>query len=211
MPFSRKIYFSDKPLILTVNAAAYKTEHPVAAGYLTLTGAFQRNFRLAFEHLSRPRTLGAVIEDVSPDALLAELHQLYQPIDAAGGVVENEHGDVLMIYRRGRWDLPKGKRDDGEDMNQCALREVSEETGLHRLNLTEKVCDTYHIYAQNGQKLVKTTAWFRMKGTDEEKPSPQAEENIQEARWIARKELGPIAFKSYEAIREVLHAAGYRW
>lgn len=211
MPFSRKIYFSDKPLILTNNAAAYKAEHPVAAGYLTLTGAFQRNFRLAFEHLSRSRTLGAIVEDISPDALLSELHQLYQPIDAAGGVVENEAGDVLMIYRRGRWDLPKGKRDDGENMAECARREVSEETGLYQLQLGEKICDTYHIYAQYGQKLVKTTAWYVMKGTNAEKPQPQAEENIQEARWVKKEELAPIAFKSYEAIREVLHAAGYSW
>lgn len=211
MPFSRKIYFSDKPLILTDSAAAYKAEHPVAAGYLTLTGAFQRNYRLAFEHLGRPRTLGAIIEDVSADALLAELHQLYTPIDAAGGVVENEDGNVLMIYRRGRWDLPKGKRDDGEEMDECAVREVSEETGLHQLRLQEKVCDTYHIYAQRGQQLLKTTTWYRMRGTNAETPSPQAEENIQEARWVKPQELGPIAFKSYEAIREVLHAAGYHW
>lgn len=211
MLFSRKIYFSDKPLILTNSAAEYKAEHPVAAGYLTLTGAFHRNFRLAFEHLSKPRTLGAIVEDIATDALLAELHELYQPIDAAGGVVENENGDILMIYRRGRWDLPKGKRDDGEEMAECARREVSEETGLHKLALSEKVCDTYHIYAQHGQRLVKTTAWYRMTGTNAETPLPQAEENIQEARWVKKQELGPIAFKSYEAIREVLHAAGYSW
>ena len=211
MPFSRKIYFNDKPLILTDSAGIYKASHPAAAGYLSLTGAFPRNFRMAFQHLGTPRTLGAIIEDISPDALLSELHKLYQPIDAAGGIVENEDGGVLMIYRRGRWDLPKGKRDDGEQMDECALREVSEETGLHRLALKEKVCDTYHIYAQHGQKLVKTTSWYRMKGTNAEQPQPQAEENIQEARWVMPRELAPIAFKSYEAIREVLHAAGYSW
>lgn len=211
MPFSRKIYFCDKPLILTDSAAAYKTDQPAASGYLTLTGAFGRNFRLAFQHLGRPRTLGAIIEDLSADALLAQLHQLYQPIDAAGGVVEDEDGSVLMIYRRGRWDLPKGKRDDGEAIDACAVREVSEETGLQGIELSGKVCDTYHIYAQRGQQLVKTTSWYRMKGSNVEPLSPQAEESIQEARWISREELGPIAFKSYEAIREVLHAAGYQW
>lgn len=211
MSFSRKIYYCNKPLILTSDASAYKAEHPVANGYLKLTGDFQRNYRLAFQHLAAPRTQGAIIEDISPDALLGELHRLYEPIDAAGGVVEDERGRVLMIYRRGRWDLPKGKRDEGEEIDECAKREVSEETGLQRLQLADKVCDTYHIYAQKGQQLVKTTSWYSMKGTSADKLSPQAEESIQEARWISRDELGPIAFKSYEAIREVLHAAGYHW
>ncbi len=211
MPFSRKIYFNNKPLVLTADAHSYKSEHHAAAGYLSLTGAFARNFRLAFEHLSAPRTFGAIIEDISPEALLHEVHQLYTPIDAGGGVVENEAGDVLMIHRRGRWDLPKGKRDEGEAIDACALREVSEETGLQQLSLRHKICDTYHIYAQRGQRLLKTTAWYAMKGTSSEKLTPQAEESINEARWVAPADMGPIIFKSYEAIREVLDTAGYRW
>lgn len=211
MLFSRKIYYCNKPLILTADAASYKSEHPAAGGYLTLTGAFPRAYRMAFEHLAAPRTLGAIIEDISPDALLAGLHRLYEPVDAAGGIVEDEKGRVLMIYRRGRWDLPKGKRDEGEVMGDCAIREVSEETGLHDLQLSGKVCDTYHIYAQRGQQLLKTTAWYRMKGDSAEQLQPQTEEAIQEARWFASADLGPVVFKSYEAIREVLHEAGYRW
>jgi 8-oxo-dGTP pyrophosphatase MutT (NUDIX family) len=211
MPFSRKIYYNNKPLILTADASSYKAHNPTSKGYLTLTGAFPRNYRMAFQHLNAPRTYGAIIEDISEEALLSELHKIYEPIDAAGGIVEDEAGRVLMIYRRGRWDLPKGKRDDGEAMDECALREVSEETGLHHISLAEKVCDTYHIYAQRGQQLLKTTAWYRMKGEGAEELHPQAEENIQEARWIAQQELGPIVFKSYEAIREVLETAGYKW
>jgi 8-oxo-dGTP pyrophosphatase MutT (NUDIX family) len=211
MLFSRKIYYANKPLILTADAASYKAAQPAASGYLTLSGAFPRNFRMVFEHLAEPRSLGAIIQDISPEALLTELHKLYQPIDAAGGIVEDEAGRVLMIYRRGRWDLPKGKRDDGEAMDVCAIREVGEETGLHQIELTEKVCNTYHIYAQHGERLVKTTTWYRMKGQSSETLHPQAEEAILEARWIASSELGLFVFKSYEAIREVLLEAGYRW
>jgi 8-oxo-dGTP pyrophosphatase MutT (NUDIX family) len=211
MPFSRKIYCFDKPLILTNDAAEYTVAHPAATGYLTLTGAFGRNFRLAFEHLSRPRTTGTIIEDASPGALIDALHNFCEPIDAAGGVVENERGDVLMIYRRGRWDLPKGKRDDGEQLDACALREVTEETGLHRLSCGPKICETYHVYAQYGQRLVKTTSWYRMTGTFDETPVPQAEENITEARWVSLRELSPVVFKSYHAIRDVLQKAGLRW
>ncbi|MBS1616729.1 MAG: NUDIX domain-containing protein [Bacteroidetes bacterium] len=211
MPFSQKIYCCDKPLILTHDANEYVAKHPSAAGYLTLTGAFTRNFRLAFEHLTRPRTTGAIIEDTSSQALQDALYECCQPIEAAGGVVENERGDVLMIYRRGRWDLPKGKRDEGESIEACALREVQEETGLLQLSLGEKIGVTHHIYAQGLVRLVKTTYWFRMNGQFAETPIPQAEENIQEARWVSLRELGPIAFKSYCAIREVLFQAGIRW
>ena len=206
--FERKIYFANKPLILTNDAAAYIRAHPVAGGYLQLTGAFPRTLRLAFEHLGRPRTLGAMIEDISPEALLREVHDLYRPIDAAGGVVENEKGGILMIYRRGKWDLPKGKRDDGEDIAACALREVNEETGLQQLTLGEKICDTYHIYSHHQQELLKRTTWYKMKGDSAGQLVPQQEENILEARWIAPDMLGQTVFKSYEAIREVLRAAG---
>lgn len=211
MSFTQKIYFNNKPLILTDNSAAYIQSQPVATGYFKATGAFYRNYRLAFQHLEKPRTLGAIIEDISPRSLQDELHKLYTPMDAAGGIVLNEAGDVLMIYRRGKWDLPKGKRDDGEDMPTCALREVSEETGLQQLQLANKVCDTYHVYEQKGEHLLKRTAWYRMQGKATETLVPQKEENIQEARWVKPADLGPIIYKSYEAIREVLVQAGLKW
>lgn len=211
MNFAQKVYFNNKPLVLTTDSLAYIKENPIAGGYLSFTGAFPRNYRLAFEHLEKQRSLGAIVEDISQRSLLDELHKLYEPIDAAGGVVVNEDGAVLMIYRRGKWDLPKGKCDEGEEMDECALREVSEETGLHQLKLNEKVCDTFHVYAQNGQSLLKRTAWYRMQGTASEMLVPQKEENIQEARWIKAKDMGPVVFKSYEAIREVLQMSGIRW
>src|SRR4051812_46136570 len=92
MLFAQKIYIANKPLILTNDAASYIKEHPIAGGYAQYLGAFPRHYRLAFQHLSRPRALGALIQDISPDALKAEMHHLYAPIDAAGGVVRNEQG-----------------------------------------------------------------------------------------------------------------------
>ncbi len=211
MFFGQKVYFNNKPLILTNDRENFLREQPLAAGYLSFTGAFPRHYRLAFDHLMKPASLGALIEDVSPRALIEELHAFYEPVDAGGGVVLNENGDVLMIYRRGKWDLPKGKRDDGEDIAVCAVREVSEETGLSHITLGDKICDTYHVYSQNGQSLLKRTAWYKMTASSSESLSPQAEENILEARWIPVKDLAPIVFKSYEAIREVLSNTGIKW
>jgi 8-oxo-dGTP pyrophosphatase MutT (NUDIX family) len=211
MDFAQKIYINNKPLILTTDAQAYIAGNPVAAGYMYFEGAFPRHFRLALQHIGKPGTLGAIIEDFSPESLQEELYELFTPIDAGGGVVTNEDNEVLMIFRRGKWDLPKGKCDEGEEIDACALREVSEETGLHKLKLGEKICDTYHVYSQNKQNLLKRTAWYKMKGTIKEEPVPQAEENIQEVRWVKDEDLPLIVFKSYEAIREVMQKAGVTW
>lgn len=211
MTFVRKIYYNNKPLVLTNNAADYLDQHPIAKGYLQLTGAFPAHLRRTFDFLDKPRTLGVLLEDLSTDALISEVSKLYEPVQAGGGVVQNEAGDVLMIYRRGRWDLPKGKLDDGEDIAACALREVQEETGLNRIKPGRKITDTWHIYSFHGSRLLKQTSWYLMQGDSRETPHPQAEENIEEVRWVSQKDLPQCVFKSYEAIKEVLTEAGIRW
>ena len=211
MDFAQKIYYNNKPLILTTDKEAYMDAHPIAEGYLSFTGAFPRNYRLALNHLEKLTSLGAIIEDISATSLQEEFYDMYTPVDAGGGVVYNEAGGILMIYRRGKWDLPKGKRDEGEEISACALREVSEETGLVNLTLGRKICDTYHVYAQNRQNLLKCTSWYEMKASSSEKLVPQKEENILEAKWIKENEIAPILLKSYVAIREVLAQAGVKW
>jgi ADP-ribose pyrophosphatase YjhB (NUDIX family) len=152
-----------------------------------------------------------MVHDDSVVTIQECIHDLYTPIDAAGGVTYNEDGNVLMIFRRGKWDLPKGKRDEGESMDACALREVCEETGLQRLQLDQKICDTYHIYAQDQELIMKRTTWYRMYASAAEKLKPQKEENIIEARWVADHEMPLFATKTYEAVRDVLRAAGLKW
>src|SRR5690606_36319773 len=116
----------------------------------------------AKQHLLTATGRGALIEDISIKALKEGLGNSFDSIEAAGGVVSNPDGGVLMIYRRGKWDLPKGKRDDGETVEDCAMREVMEETGLPELQLGDKICETYHVYEQGGTELLKTTHWYRM-------------------------------------------------
>ena len=208
MNFIQKIFYNDKPLILTTNKEEYINDNPPAEAFEFFDGASLRSYTQALQYLDRPGTKGVIIEDISGDSLLAQLNAMYQSIDAAGGVVFNEDNDILMIFRRGKWDLAKGKLDKGETIETCAVREVSEETGLQHLELEEKICDTYHIYAQNNQQFLKRTAWYKMKGTSADKLKPQKEENILEARWVSEKEIPPYAVKSYEAIRDVLRTAG---
>jgi 8-oxo-dGTP pyrophosphatase MutT (NUDIX family) len=211
MNFSQKIYYNDKPLILTTDMEAYMEANPVAEMYQFFSGATLKSFTQALQFMDRPGNAGAIIEDVSDIALQDQLHAMYRPIMAGGGLVYNEEGALLMIYRRGKWDLPKGKLDEGENIAECALREVTEETGLQQLRLGEKLIDSFHIYLQDGEQYLKQTVWYIMHGSSTDLLKPQKEENIMEARWVAEKELGTYSSRSYEAIREVLKAAGLKW
>jgi 8-oxo-dGTP pyrophosphatase MutT (NUDIX family) len=211
MHFTQKIYFNDKQLILTTDKEAVIRENPGFSRFIFFHGASLRHYTQVLLELGKPGVKGAIIEDSSGDSLLDRLRGMYHSIEAAGGVAYNEDGDILMIYRRGKWDLPKGKLDKGESIEECALREVSEETGLQNLALDEKICDTYHVYDLDKEHILKRTAWYKMKGSSRDKLMPQEAENIMEARWVKEKDLAPLAEKSYEAIREVLILAGLKW
>jgi ADP-ribose pyrophosphatase YjhB (NUDIX family) len=208
MNWSQKIYVNDKSLILTTDREAYIHDHPASAAFTHFDGASIRNYNQAMQHLDRPGIIGAIIEDVTAEVILDQLHAMYHPLDAAGGITFNEKSEILLIYRRGKWDLPKGKRDEGENMEECALREVKEETGLKTLLLDTKVCDTYHIYAQYGEDMLKRTAWYKMKASSTDKLKPQKEENILEARWVKEEDLAPLVARTYEAIKQVLTLTG---
>jgi len=107
-------------------------------------------------------------------------------IIAAGGLVWNEKNELLMIFRQGKWDLPKGKIDEGETLEECAIREVQEETGLSNLILGSFVGVTQHEYYDRFLKTpaIKESHWFSMKAFSAEALIPQEEEDITEIRWV---------------------------
>ncbi len=208
MSFNRKIYFNDKQLILTTDREEYINAHPEAEGYVMYDGATARSFQQATQQLEKFGVYGAIIEDVSADSLTEQLAAMYHTIDAGGGLVYNELGEILMIFRRGKWDLPKGKLDAGEDIATCALREVKEETGLNEVFLGDKIGDTYHIYTLKGEQILKRSTWYTMRGNRADKLRPQKEEDIVEAIWVGKKDLPALAKRSYALVRDVLEQTG---
>ena len=128
-------------------------------------------------------------------------------IVAAGGLVTNEADELLLIYRRGFWDLPKGKVDEGETIEACAVREVQEETGLTNVQLGTLIGITYHEYFDTWKQceVVKETYWFAMHVTGNQQLLPQHEEDIQDVKWVAQQDIMPYLQNTYNNIVEIIN------
>lgn len=127
-------------------------------------------------------------------------------IIAAGGLILNEKKELLMIFRRNKWDLPKGKLDEGESIKHCAIREVQEETGLTNISLEGLIGITYHDYFDtwSQQDVTKETHWFNMKVSGSQKLVPQLEEDITEIKWIQLDDVDKFLKESYPNIVEIV-------
>lgn len=125
-------------------------------------------------------------------------------IEAAGGMVFNSNNELLMIFRRGFWDMPKGKLDPGETIEECAIREVQEETGLKHIVATTKLQCTYHLYTIGHQTILKPSHWFRMEFHGEEKFIPQTEEDITEIKWVNKETAASLSAQMYPSILEMV-------
>ncbi|MCC9136896.1 NUDIX hydrolase [Pontibacter silvestris] len=126
------------------------------------------------------------------------LKDQFKIIKAAGGLVIKD-GKILMIYRLGTWDLPKGKLEKKEDVESGALREVEEECNI-QVEIIDKLPKTWHSYAYKGKKILKRTSWFVMNCTDDSLMKPQAEEFIEEVRWMTPEEVMEVLPKAYTSI-----------
>jgi 8-oxo-dGTP pyrophosphatase MutT (NUDIX family) len=139
---------------------------------------------------------------------------LYKPVEAAGGAVFNDEERLLMIFRRGKWDLPKGKADQKETMKKAARREISEETGIGQLKITSQIkflngkqdC-TYHTYNQNGKRILKSTHWYIFSSNDKRTLIPQQEEGIEKVAWCSKRQVQEHLTNSYHSIEEVVREA----
>jgi 8-oxo-dGTP pyrophosphatase MutT (NUDIX family) len=199
-----KIYFGDKPVYLCNEVDAYLNEimhHPDAVFIDELSGPAIKSL---LHEIVKEDFHAGIIWNEDLEKLKKAFFKHFTPVTAAGGVVENEKGDILLIFRRGKWDLPKGKLDKGETIEQCALREVMEETGLTNVALKQPLTITYHTYDEFGKHILKDSHWFQMNVSGKQELTPQTEEDISELKWVKKKELNNYLNNTFPSVKDVL-------
>ena len=139
-----------------------------------------------------------------PATLLGTFKSKLPVIQAGGGLVRNQSGKMLFIFRKGKWDLPKGKIDKGETLEKGAKREVKEETGVKKLQLNGLAGVTYHIFKRNDKYQLKETHWFHMTTTYTGKLKPELQEDITKAKWKGPKKTVKALENSYGNIKYLL-------
>ncbi len=208
MAFFKRIFVVDKPLVFTSDKEKLIRDYPVVCGYHFFPETTPLTINHAIKELSSSLMGGAVFEITGEAALKKILTEGFRIVEAGGGVVENNEGKILMIFRNGKWDLPKGKLEKGEDIETCALREVQEETGLKNITEEKFLLSTFHFYALNKDRIIKNTHWYKMHIEGKGKLIPQKEEGITEAKWVAVDDLEEKLKNSFPAIRLALYSAG---
>ena len=203
-----KIYFNDKPLFLCdkVNEEINTYAHHDDAVFIDEFSTPAVNSIIHEMRLEKVHAGIFVHSDL--EILRKAFWKKFILIKAGGGLVQNEAGALLFMLRRNKWDLPKGKLDEGESIEQCAIREVEEETGLKNVVLGKPLLITYHTYDESGKHFLKETHWYHMTAPGNQTITPQAEEQITEIKWVEKKGLSAFINKTFPSIIDVLKAAG---
>lgn len=195
------VFFGERRLIITDKPEKAMPSEGFDALHKYSTLNELRQFVARFSERSELKNGCVYFHSVS--TLWQQFCSLFRVIDAAGGIVQNANGEVLVIDRRGYIDLPKGKSEAGETPKQNALREVNEETGLTGLSVIRHVADTYHTYPLDGATALKRTTWYAMQVSGTPTPTPQTEEDIVEARWVSKDEFHRLANRTYVSLKEI--------
>lgn len=152
--------------------------------------------------LDRHRRVTLLCQDEA--ACFEAFASCYTKVEAAGGLVKNTKSEYLMIHRNGRYDLPKGHWEEGETIEECAVREVEEETGVSGIILSGKICETLHAYYMFGRWEVKRTHWYSMSSDFSAPLTPQQEEGIEAVEWCSEPKLKENLKGSFPTIQRVV-------
>lgn len=193
----REIYFATKRLTITTEPdGGY-----VAAPDPTY-GIERESLMELFERYNWVTLLASSDED--GERIFDAFAQQFKMVIAAGGIVQRSDRSILMIFRNGRWDLPKGHWEVGETIEECAVREVMEESGVTRVTIGEPICQTLHAYYMHDEWELKRTHWFAMQSDHASALDPQREEGIMRAEWLSLNEVSRSISDSFPTIVDVL-------
>lgn len=202
------IYFNNKPLFLcdAVDETVNEYLHHEDAVFIDELSAPAMKAMISEMALSKIHA--GIYYHPDLEALKKAFFKKFTRIEAAGALVWNEKDEALMIFRLGKWDLPKGKMEKKEKPEECCLREVTEETGLVHLKTVKPLPSTFHTYHQDNQFILKETFWFLLEGSSNDPLAPQTEEGIEQVVWVKREAVPEHLKNTYPSIRDVFRNAG---
>ena len=188
-----KVFVNDKPFFLT-NEIAKETDFQL---FLLESVDIEQVIIKMFQN----KIQKAYLYYPDEKEILNKVKEKIPVCKAGGGFVFNKKGEVLFIFRNGKWDLPKGGIEKGEEIEQTAIREVEEETGVVNLVISHKLQKTYHIFKRNGKYKLKITHWFEMHTDFEGTLIPQDNEGIEKVAWLNPEQVKEALKNSYENIK----------
>jgi 8-oxo-dGTP pyrophosphatase MutT (NUDIX family) len=202
-----KIYFNDRPLFLcdTIDRIIEPFVHHDDAVFIDELNA--HTVKTMIHEMQQPKIHAGIFQHPDLEELKKAFFKKFALIQAAGGLVKSDESNILMIFRRGKWDLPKGKLDKGEKLEDCAIREVEEETGLKNVKLVSPLTVTYHTYHEGTKFILKESHWFSMTVSGEQKLIPQTDEDIFDIKWIGPRDVTSYLANSFPLIVDVIRAA----
>jgi 8-oxo-dGTP pyrophosphatase MutT (NUDIX family) len=188
-----KVFVNDKPLFLT-NQIVKETDFQL---FLLESVDIKQVIVKMFQN----KIPKAFLYYPDEKEIMKKLKAKIPVVKAGGGLVYNKKGEVLFIFRNGKWDLPKGGIEKREEIDETAIREVEEETGVTGLKIVQKLQKTYHVFKRNGRYKLKVTHWFEMKTDFDGVPQGQIEEGIEKVAWLKPNEIKEALTNSYENIK----------
>ena len=199
-----KIYFNDKPLFLCddIEEALQPFLHHDDAVFIDELSS--PALKSMIHEMQLEKVHAGIYYHPDLETLKKAFWKKFTVIKAAGGLVQNEKHEILFMFRRGKWDLPKGKLDAGETLETCAVREVKEETGLEKVLLKKPLITTYHTYHESGKHILKESYWYTMLARGTDNLVPQTEEDIQEVKWVPEKKLNEMMGNTFPSIKDVI-------
>lgn len=188
-----KVFVGDKPIVLTTVVEKETNFKNYLLNSVNMTKVIRK---LNATPLEEVRLIHR-----NKDKLIKKFLKKLPNVVAGGGKVYNGKEEILFIYRNDKWDLPKGKAERNETIEETAIREVTEETGVSGLKITKPLDITYHIFKRNGRYKIKITYWFEMKTSFDGNLYAQKEEGITKVAWLNNDQANKALTNSYANIK----------
>ena len=195
-----RIFINDNALILSSSQTVLATDKLAKIQQYSCASCMTS----AISKLENELCKTLVLQGDDVELMWKDFCSRYEIIEAAGGVVVNPNGEVLWIRRNEKWDLPKGKVEIGENIEDTAVREVEEECAVSDIDRGELLGLTYHTYFHKGENILKKSYWYAMSCPSEQELKPQLEEGITEVVWADKQKHLIYLQDTYTSIVELL-------